>query len=93
MSQSRHLIGNNGKININFIGKFENMENDLTKALNNIDIHNINHVSFKKNSKKHDNYKKYYDQYTLEKVNIIIKEDLDNFDYTRFDNIELFEKS
>jgi hypothetical protein len=88
MSQSRHLINNNGKINVNFIGKFENIENDLKTVLNNIGIYNVNHNPFKKNSKKHDNYKKYYDQYTLEKVNIIIKEDLDNFDYIRFDDIK-----
>ena len=88
MSQSRHLINNNGKINVNFIGKFENMENDLKTVLNNIGIYNVNHNHFKKNSKKHDNYKKYYDKYILEKVNFIIREDLDNFDYTRFDDIK-----
>ena len=111
MTQTRHLIGNNGKININYIGKFENMEDDLKIILNKIGYQHINHMPFKKNSKKHEDYKTYYlnksqitnplgmdqsiqpysgdDQVTsdshlphiVEKVNKIIREDLNSFDY------------
>lgn len=89
MPQTRHIISYNGKIKSDFIGKFENLESDLKRVLNRLGIKNIIHKSFVKNSKKHNNYITYYDNEVLEKVNIIIKEDLDNFDYQKIDNIML----
>ena len=89
MPQTRHIISYNGKIRSDFIGKFENLEDDLKIVLNRLGIKNIIHKSFVKNSKKHNNYITYYDNEVLEKVNIIIKEDLDNFDYEKIDNITL----
>ena len=82
MSQSRHIIDNNGKFRIDYLGKFENMESDLKIILNKIGFKNILHKPFKKNSKKHDNYETYYNNNTIiEKVNNLLKEDLQNFDY------------
>ena len=81
MPQSRHIIGNNGKININFIGKFENMENDLKDVLKQIGFKYVIHIPFKKNEKKHKDYREYYNDDVIQKVNKLIKEDLDNFDY------------
>ena len=90
MTQSRHLIDLNGKININYIGKFENMENELKIILNKIGFLNITHTPFKKNGKKHDNYKEYYnDNDVLYKVNKLIEEDLNNLDYSKIENIDL----
>jgi hypothetical protein len=90
MPQSRHIIGNNGKININFIGKFENIEDDLTLILNKIGYHKRLHTVFKKNEKKHKNYQSYYiNNEVLNKVNTIIKEDLENFDYPKIDDISM----
>lgn len=84
MSQSRHLIGNDGKINVHFIGKLENIEDDLTIILNRIGYYNKLHNQFKKNSKKHDNYINYYvNNDIVNKVNILVKEDLENFDYDK----------
>jgi len=91
MSQSRHLIGNKGKINVNYIGKFENLENDLKIILNNIGFKYINHLPFKKNSKKHDNYKSYFTNELLLNVNEIIKEDLKNFEYKKIFDINEFD--
>jgi hypothetical protein len=88
MSQSRHIIDNNGKINAHFIGKLENIEHDLTIILNRMGYHNKLHTPFKKNSKKHDDYKKYYvNNDVLNKVNMLMKEDFNNFDYEKIDNI------
>jgi hypothetical protein len=79
MSQSRHIIDNNGKFRIDYLGKFENMESDLKIILNKIGFKNILHKPFKKNSKKHDNYETYYNNNTIiEKVNNLLKEDLQN---------------
>jgi hypothetical protein len=86
MSQTRHLISNNGKIHpMGYIGKFENIENDLKHILNKIGFNNIIHKSFIKNGRDHDDYKTYYNddnnEEILRKVNIFVKEDLDNFIY------------
>ena len=89
MSQSRHIIGSNGKINAHFIGKLENIEHDLTIILNRIGYPNKLHNPFKKNSKQHDNYKKYYiNNNVLNKVNFLMKEDFENFDYEKIDTID-----
>jgi len=83
MSQTRHIIGNNGKIRVNYIGKFENLENELKIILNMIGFNKINHVPFFKNKKSHDNYKKYYDEDTAKKVNLLMNEDFTNFEYDK----------
>jgi hypothetical protein len=83
MTQANHIFHNpkNNKINLHFIGKLENLEEDLKIALNKIGIHNIYHTPSKKNSKQHNNFKNYYDDQSLEKVNILFKEDFFHFDY------------
>jgi len=90
MTQSRHMIDVNGKININYIGKIENLEDDLKIILSKIGFHTIIHQPFKKNSKSHNNYKSYYNNHILEKVNYLMKEDFENFDYKKIDNINDF---
>jgi predicted metallopeptidase len=84
MTQANHIFynpKNNNKINLHFIGKLENLEEDLKIALNKIGIHNIFHIPSKKNSKQHNNFKNYFDDQSLEKVNILFKEDFFHFDY------------
>jgi hypothetical protein len=83
MSQTRHIIGNNGKIRVNYIGKFENLENELKIILNMIGFNKIIHVPFYKNKKSHDNYKKYYDEDITKKVNLLMYEDFTNFEYDK----------
>ena len=87
MSQTRHLISNNGKIHkMGYIGKFEDMENDLRHILYQIGFNNIIHTPFKKNSKSHNDYKTYYThEEVLRKVNVLIKEDLENLDYSYYE--------
>ena len=87
MPQTRHIIDLNGKNNINYIGKLENLENDLKIILNMIGINNIVHIPFKKNSKSHKNYKTYYNNEILEKVNILMREDFENLDYQKIEDI------
>jgi hypothetical protein len=82
MSQYRHLINEKALININYIGKFENLENDLKIILNKLEFENIIHNPFIKNSKKHDKYINYYNPEILEKVNKIMKEDFKEFNYS-----------
>jgi hypothetical protein len=86
MSQSRHLIDLNAKIRADYIGKFENLEEDLKSVLNRLG-YNVVHKPFVKNGKKHDKYITYYDNESLEKVNLICKEDFTNFDYNLLTNL------
>ena len=85
MSQTRHLISNNGKIhNMSFIGKFENLENDLHILLSKLGFTHIIHKTSKKNSSIHKEYISYYDNDTIIKVNELFKEDFTTFDYPLF---------
>jgi hypothetical protein len=91
LPQVRNIINENGIININFIGKFENLEEDFQKVLKNIGVKNIIHdVNKKMNKRDHDDFYKYYDQETLTKANIILKEDFNYLDFKKFDKIEDF---
>ena len=91
MSQSKHLIDIDNKIKIHFIGRLENIEEDLKTILYGIGIKKLYHNPDKKNSKNHDNYIKYYeDNDILNKVNEYIKSDLNNFNYEKIDDIQKF---
>lgn len=84
MSQTRHIIGDNGKIRINYLGKFENLENDLKTILNMIGIKDIIHTPFYKNKKPHKNFESYYDDdIIIKKVNDLMIEDFRNFGYKK----------
>lgn len=76
MPQVRNIINEKGKINIDFIGKFENLEEDFQTILKNIGVVNIRHdIKKEMNKRDHLPYYQYYDQETLDKVNLILKED------------------
>lgn len=88
MPQVRNIIDVDGKININFIGKFENLEQDFQKILQNIGFTNIIHeVEKEMNKRPHKLYYEYYDQETLDKVNHLLQEDFQKLDYKKCDLI------
>jgi len=88
MPQVRNIIDEKGKININFIGKFENLENDFQTILKICGIINFIHdVSKSMNKREHLKFNEYYDQITLDKVNNLLKEDFKNLDYPLIENI------
>lgn len=91
MPQIRHIINMKNKISMDFIGHFENLENDFLKVLYHIGITLPSHDSnVRVNVKPHKKYIEYYDQMTLNIVNEIIKDDLNAFHYKRYENIEDF---
>jgi len=77
MTQTRHLIDLNGKPSVNYIGKLENIETDLTDILHKLGF-NIIHKPFIKNSRSHNDYNTYYDNETRMFVNELMKEDIEN---------------
>jgi hypothetical protein len=93
LPQVRNLIDQKGKININYIGKFENLENDFQIILKNIGIKNIIHDSNKTmNKRDHELFYKYYNQEILNNVNILLKEDFDNLNFKKIIDINDFFK-
>lgn len=84
LPQVRNIIDEKGKININYIGKFETLEKDFQQILYNIGIKNIIHeVEKQMNKRPHLEFYKYYDNDTVEKVNILLKEDFEQLNYDK----------
>lgn len=91
MPQYRSMINEKAKKYIDYVGYFENLDEDFEKILNNIGVKKIIHNSNSKlNVRVHKPYYEYYDQETLDKVNILMNEDFNNLDYKKIENIEEF---
>ncbi len=89
MPQIRHMINFKNEIQMNFIGHFENLENDFLFVLYHLGFNlPIHDPVVRVNVKKHKKYTEYYDQLTLNKVNQILKDDFDRFDYKMIHTIE-----
>ena len=94
MPQFRSMINEKAQKYIDYIGKFENLEEDFEIILKKIGIKKILHDPNKKlNVRIHNKFNMYYeDQETLDKVNMFLKEDFDNLDYEKIENINDFQE-
>jgi hypothetical protein len=91
MPQVRNIINEKGKIDINYIGKFENLENDFQIILKNIGVKNIIHdVKKTMNKRDHSDFHEYYDQEVLNIVNFYLQEDFQNLNYEKINDYEIF---
>jgi len=91
MPQVRNIINEKGKIDINYIGKFENLENDFQIILKNIGVKNIIHdVKKTMNKRDHSDFHEYYDQDILNIVNFYLQEDFQNLNYEKINDYEIF---
>ncbi len=82
MPQYRHVINFKNELDINFVGRFENLENDFIYILFHLGYEfPIHDPVVRVNVKKHKKYMEYYDQRTLDKVNELMKEDFERFQY------------
>jgi hypothetical protein len=91
MSQYKNMIDENDNFAIDYLGKFENIEEDFKNILLKIGFNEneINHDKEKKNNFSHSPYKDIINnQELLDKVNEICKEDFENFFYNKIDKIE-----
>jgi len=94
VTQYQHILNENDINNMDFIGKMENLEDDLQKVLNKIGINEIIHKKEKKvNKTDHEPYKTYYNQEILDFVNTWFDEDFKNFNYTKYDTLNDFLQS
>ena len=94
ISQYQQLLDLNNEMNINYFGKFENLNTELIHILKNIGVKKISHYPvIEKNiainrSIVDKNYASYYDDELLQKVNKIFDEDFVHFNYKKNENIE-----
>lgn len=93
--QYDHLIDINNEMNIDYIGKFDSLNEDLCDILIKLGVKDILHsneitINYKENkSTARKNYINYYDETTLELVNQICETDFANFNqYTIKQNID-----
>lgn len=79
LKQTEWVLDVNKNIAVNFIGRYENIENDSNKVLKHL---NMKSRFVKNNNSNHDNYRSYYYyRDTIEFVRKEFKEDLDLFNY------------
>lgn len=91
LPQSASVIDEKGNYFVNFVAKYENLEEDFQNILKKIGFANILHTpEIKINNLKHDLYTKYYDQKTLDIVNKIYEKDFELFGYKKYEFIDDF---
>jgi hypothetical protein len=90
MTQTRNIINENGNISMNYIGKFEDLENELCTILKQIGIQNITHQIKNMNKRNHDDFYKYYDQESLHIVNSLFEIDFQYLSYPKITDFHDF---
>jgi len=78
-NQIDYLSDENGKLIVDFVGRFENIEEDSKKVFENLGFENASLPH--KNSSKHRNYRTYYTEETREEVRRRYSRDIDFFGY------------
>jgi hypothetical protein len=76
--QSDQFVDEGGKILVDFIGKFENLEKDFGQVCN---LLSIERFLPHKNPSKHRSYREYYDDRTYQLVKEAFAKDIALFDY------------
>lgn len=80
-SQHCFVTNSKGKLIPNFIGKFENLDEDFKKIMNRLQVENPPALPQKNKSKRAKDYRKYYDDETKRLVEQRYKKDLELFNY------------
>uniref|UniRef100_A0A6C0ID05 Sulfotransferase domain-containing protein n=1 Tax=viral metagenome TaxID=1070528 RepID=A0A6C0ID05_9ZZZZ len=101
ITQYDQLVDFSNNININYIGKMENLNNEFINILFYIGVKEIKHVNYifnniKLNStedfSKINNIKDIYNQETFNFVNEFFKKDFEIFGYKKYNNFDKFKK-
>ena len=90
MPQYRSMINEKAKLFIDYIGHFETFEEDFQIILKKLNILSKHNQKEKLNSRKHKPFYEYYDQESLNKVNLLMEEDFNNLNYEKIETIEEF---
>lgn len=77
-SQSQQIADENGNILVDFVGRFENIEEDFSKICNRLSIPaSLSH----RNRSKHAPYRDYYNPRTRQLIRNAFAEDIERFNY------------
>jgi hypothetical protein len=79
--QVNWLMNKDNELIVDYIGKFENLENDINIIFNNFGINETIKLPHY-NKTKHKNYRKYYNNKTKKIIEEIYKDDIKYFNYT-----------
>ena len=79
--QSDYLTDLDGRIIVDFIGRYEQLQDDFNKVCNHIGIA-PKALPHKRRATDRDDYRKYYNDKTVQLVADYFKRDIENFDYT-----------
>jgi len=92
LSQYDQIIDKDGINNMNFVGKQENLDEDINLVLNKIGFTEIIHKKDKLNKNKIDfnYYKTYYTEYVFNFVNTHFDKDFKAFNYKKYNNFTDF---
>lgn len=72
----------NNKINVDFIGKYENLNSDFKELCSILKIQYKDLPHLNKSKRKHKDYRKYYNSNSYNLVSNFFKEDLEHFKYS-----------
>jgi len=98
IQQTDHLLNLNNKLDINYIGRFQCLYEDLNQVLFNLGIKEIKHVKLIENntiynkSNIESNYINYYDLSTIMLTNDLFSDDFKNFNFKKCNNIQELKK-
>jgi hypothetical protein len=79
--QSDYLVDLHGKVLVDFIGRYENLEADFREACRRIGITPLP-LAHRRRAKNRSDYRSYYSDVTAELIARRFKKDIDLFDYT-----------
>ena len=75
MPQYKYLLDSQGNLGMDFIGKYENLEEDWSTICKKIGVKSILPLGYE-NASKHSNYREYYREIDIERVAKIYKKDI-----------------
>lgn len=78
--QSDYLIDLQGTVIVNFIGRYENLQDDFHQVCRDVNIRPID-LPYKRKATDRENYRQYYNDDTAERVAVHFKRDIELFGY------------
>lgn len=81
LDQMLWIKDKNGKVKVDFIGRFENLTYDFNKVCDKLKIPAPSQLSHLNVSQKQYDYRDYYDSATYEKVTLDFKEEIEYFNF------------
>lgn len=78
-NQLDYITNNEEKVDMDFIGRFENLQDDYNRLCEKIGV--VKYNLRKINSTSHDDYRRYYNDKDIDKVYNMYKRDIDYFGY------------